>query len=95
LALKIFGIDGPTLQMDQPNTNFDYANINALVFFCNTVEDYLFIQLFIEAPAYFSPKVRGPSSLLHRLLTGKGTLDQAHWAWDELLAFSECCSPAR
>ena len=56
LALKIFGIDGPTLLEDEPDTRtFDYANINAPVFFSNTVEHYLFIQdLFIGAPGYFA-----------------------------------------
>jgi hypothetical protein len=89
LALKIFGIDGPTLLEDEPDTHtFDYANINAPVFFCNTVEDYLFIRgLFIEAPAYFAQGAAGRHRFYTDFLTGKGTLDQAHWAWDELLAF--------
>ena len=89
LALKIFGIDGPTLLDAEPDTGtFDYANINAPVFFCNTVEDYLFIQgLFIEAPAYFAQGAAGRHRFYTDFLTGKGTLDQDHWAWDELLAF--------
>jgi hypothetical protein len=89
LALKIFGIAGPILLDDEPDTGtFDYANINAPVFFCNTVEDYLFIQqLFIEAPLYFSQGAVGRHRFHTDFLTGKGTLDQAHWAWDELLAF--------
>ena len=51
LALKMFGIDGSTLLEDEPDTHtFDYANINAPIFFYNTIEHYLFIQeLFIEA----------------------------------------------
>jgi hypothetical protein len=89
LALKIFGIAGPTLLDDEPDTGtFDYANINAPVFFCNTVEDYLFIQqLFIEAPLYFAQGSAGRHRFYTDFLTGKGTLDQDHWAWDELLAF--------
>jgi len=89
LALKIFGINGPTLLEDEPDTHtFDYANINAPVFFCNTVEDYLFIQqLFIEAPLYFAQGPAGRHRFYTDFLTGKGTLDQDHWAWDELLAF--------
>jgi len=89
LALKIFGTAGPILLDDEPDTGtFDYANINAPVFFCNTVEDYLFIQqLFIEAPLYFSQGAAGRHRFYTDFLTGKGTLDQAHWAWDELLAF--------
>jgi hypothetical protein len=89
LALKIFGIAGPALLDDEPDTGtFDYANINAPVFFCNTVEDYLFIQqLFVEAQAYFAQGAAGRHRFYSDFLTGKGTLDQEHWAWDELLAF--------
>ena len=90
LALKIFDIDGPTLLEDEPDTHtFDYANINAPIFFCNTVEHYLFIQeLFLEAPAYFRAR-RRPAAIVSYtdFVTGKGTLDQDDWAWDELLAF--------
>ena len=89
LALKIFDIAGPTLLEDEPDTHtFDYANINAPVFFCNTVEHYLFIQdLFIEAPAYFVQGTPGRHRFYQDFVTGKGTLDQDNWAWDELLAF--------
>ena len=89
LALKIFDIAGPTLLEDEPDTRtFDYANINAPVFFCNTVEHYLFIQdLFIEAPAYFVQGTPGRHRFYQDFVTGKGTLDQDNWAWDELLAF--------
>jgi hypothetical protein len=89
LALKIFDIDGPTLLEDEPDTHtFDYANINAPIFFCNTVEHYLFIQeLFIEAPAYFVQGAPGRHRFYKDFVTGKGTLDQDNWAWDELLAF--------
>ena len=89
LALKIFDIAGPTLLEDEPDTRtFDYANINAPVFFCNTVEHYLFIQqLFVEAPAYFAQGTAGLHRFYTDFLTGKGTLDRDHWAWDELLAF--------
>jgi hypothetical protein len=89
LALKIFGVDGPTLLDDEPDTlTFDYANINAPIFFCNTVEHYLFIQqLFVEAQAYLAQGATGRHRLYADFLTGKGTLDQDHWAWDELLAF--------
>ena len=89
LALKIFGIAGPTLLEDEPDSGtFDYANINAPVFFCNMVEHYLFVQqLFVEAPAYFAQGTVGLHRFYTDYLTGKGTLDQDHWAWDELLAF--------
>jgi hypothetical protein len=89
LALKVFGIEGPTLLEDEPDTHtFDYANIDAPIFFCNTVEHYLFIQeLFIEAPLYFSQGASGRHRFFRDFVTGKGTLDQDQWAWDELLAF--------
>ena len=89
LALKIFGIDGPTLLEDEPDTRtFDYANINAPVFFSNTVEHYLFIQdLFIGAPGYFARGAPGRHDFFKDFVTGKGSLDPEHWAWDELMAF--------
>jgi hypothetical protein len=89
LALKIFDIDGPTLLEDEPDTRtFDYANINAPIFFCNTVEHYLFIQeLFLEAPTYFAQGAPGRHRFYREFVTGKGTLDQNEWAWDEFLAF--------
>ena len=89
LALKMFGIDGSTLLEDEPDTHtFDYANINAPIFFCNTVEHYIFIQeLFIEAPVYFAQGAPGRHRFFRDFVTGKGTLDQDQWTWDELLAF--------
>ncbi|MDH6708848.1 hypothetical protein P3T27_005594 [Kitasatospora sp. MAA19] len=89
LALKIFDIAGPTLLDDEPDTGtFDYANINAPIFFCNTVEHYLFIQeLFLNAPSYFSQGRPGAHRFFTDFVTGKGTLDQDDWAWDEFLAF--------
>jgi hypothetical protein len=89
LALKIFGTDGPTLLEDEPDTQtFDYANINAPIFFCNTVEHYLFIQeLVLEAPTYFAQGAPGRHRFFRDFVTGKGILDQDQWAWDELFAF--------
>ena len=89
LALKMFDIAGPTLLDDEPDTGtFDYNTINMPVFFCNTVAHYLFIQqLFTDAPSYFARGKAGAHQLLTEYLTGKGTLAQKDWAWDELLAF--------
>ncbi|MFG2883396.1 catalase family protein [Streptomyces sp. NPDC048297] len=89
LALKMFDVPGPTLLEDEPDTGtFDYANINGPVFFCNTVEHYLFIQeLFLNAPAYFAEGRTGMHRFFADFVTGKGTLDQGDWAWDEFLAF--------
>ena len=89
MALKIFDVNGPTLLEDEPDTGtFDYATINAPVFFCNTVEHYLFINdLFIEAGQYFSQGRLGQHRFFRDWVTGKGTLDEDQWAWEELLAF--------
>jgi hypothetical protein len=89
LGLKIFDMEGPTLLEDEPDTRtFDYANINAPIFFCNTVAHYTFIQeLFFEAPAYFAQGTPGEHRFYRDYVTGKGTLNPDQWAWDELLAF--------
>lgn len=89
LALKIFDIDGPTLLEDEPDTRtFDYALVNAPIFFCNTVEHYLFIQqLALELPAYFAQGAPGRHRFYRDFVTGKGTLSEDEWAWDEFLAF--------
>lgn len=88
LAMKMFDIDGPTLLEDEPDSRtFDYTNINGPIFFCNTVQHYLFIQeLFLDAPSYFAQGPAGAHRFFSDFVTGKGTLDQADWAWDELLA---------
>jgi hypothetical protein len=89
LALKIFDIDGQTLLEDEPDSRtFDYTNINAPIFFCNTVEHYLFIQeLFLAAPDYFAQGRPGQHRFYRDFITGKGTLSEDDWAWDEFLAF--------
>ena len=89
LALKMFDIAGPTLLADEPDAGtFDYNTINMPVFFCNTVAHYLFIQqLFTDAPRYFARGKAGAHQFLTEFLTGKGTLAEKDWAWDELLAF--------
>ena len=89
LALKMFNVAGTTLVDDEPDAGtFDYNTINMPVFFCNTVAHYLFIQqLFTDAPSYFVRGKDGIHQLLTEYLTGKGTLAEKDWAWDELLAF--------
>ena len=89
LALKMFDVAGTTLVDDEPDAGtFDYNTINMPVFFCNTVAHYLFIQqLFTDAPTYFARGKAGIHQLLTEYLTGKGTLAEKDWAWDELLAF--------
>jgi hypothetical protein len=88
MGLKLFGIDGQTLLEDEPDSHtFDYALINAPIFFCNTVEHYLFIQqLFLQADEYFRRGKQGLHQFLHDWVTGMGTLAPEDWAWDELAA---------
>ena len=88
MALKMFGIDGPTLLEDEPDTHtFDYTCINGPIFFCNTLEHYLFFQdLFLQASTYFAQGRPGMHRFLTDFVTGKGTFEQDEWAWDELLA---------
>ncbi|MES9525055.1 catalase family protein [Streptomyces capoamus] len=95
LALKIFDIDGPSLLEDEPDARtFDYALINAPIFFCNTVKHYLFIQeLFLAAPAYFAEGARGRHRFFRDFVTGKGSLSEDEWAWDEFLAFLRVSQP--
>ncbi|MET8629646.1 catalase family protein [Kitasatospora sp. NPDC004669] len=89
LALKMFDIDGPTLLEDEPDSRtFDYNTINAPVFFCNTVEHYLFIQeLFLSAGEYFAQGKSGRHRFYRDYVTGKGTLSEDEWAWEEFLTF--------
>ncbi|MFJ1609010.1 catalase family protein [Streptomyces sp. NPDC088253] len=89
LALKLFDIDGPTLLEDEPDTHtFDYACINAPIFFCNTAEHYAFIQeLVADAPTYLAKGKPGFHQFLHDFVTGKGSLPPEEWAWEELRAF--------
>jgi hypothetical protein len=94
LALKIFDIDGPVLLEDEPDTRtFDYANINAPVFFANSVEHYMFIQdLFLHSNEYLAQGKLGRHRLYKDFVTGKGTLAEDEWVWDEFFAFIRLAS---
>jgi hypothetical protein len=95
MGLKLFGVAGPTLLEDEPDSGtFDYANINAPIFFCNTVEQYVIIQqLFLKigvAPPAGETHEEKRARLHHFLytwVTGGGTLPPEEWMWDELGAF--------
>jgi hypothetical protein len=77
-------LDDP--QAQQSHT-FDYTLIHAPIFFCNTVEHYLFIQpLFLHPEAYLSRGKPGLHQFLHDWVTGMGTHAPEDWAWDELAA---------
>jgi hypothetical protein len=88
MALKMFDIPGTCLLEDEPDAHtFDYTTINAPIFFCNTVEHYLFLQdLFLQAATYFAHGPSGAHRFYTDFVTGKGTLEEDDWAWDELMA---------
>src|SRR5215813_6560670 len=93
-GLKIFGIEGPTLLEDEPDSHtFDYALINHPVFFVNTLKHYIFIQsLFADRglqPPKLTPEQQQAAlhQFLYNFVTGKGTLPPEEWAWEELGAF--------
>jgi hypothetical protein len=93
MGLKLFGIEGPTLLEDEPDSGtFDYAMINHPVFFANTVEHYRYIQgLFLRPRHAPSSAEESPAAaraqlhqVLHDFLTGCGQLPPEKWAWEPL-----------
>jgi hypothetical protein len=88
-AIKIFEVDGTKLVEDEPNaTTFDYVLKNNPTFIANTAKHYLFIQeIGDQVGAYLERGKAGFHDLLNDFLTGKGTLEQQDWAWEELFAF--------
>ena len=58
------------------------------IFIANTAKHYLFIEeIANDLPHYLARGKAGFHELLTDFLTGKGTLEQSDWAWDELFAF--------
>jgi hypothetical protein len=88
-AIKIFDVDGTKLVDDEPDsTTFDLVLKNNPTFIANTAKHYLFIQeIGNDSAKYLARGKAGFHELLTHLLTGKGTLQQADWAWDEMFAF--------
>ena len=61
---------------------------NNPTFIANTAKHYLFIQeIGNDSAKYLARGKAGFRELLTDLLTGKGTLEQEDWAWDEMFAF--------
>jgi hypothetical protein len=89
LAMKMFGIDGQKLMDDEPYApTFDLVLKNTPLFIANTARHYLFIEEVVNDSArYLARGMLGLHQLLSDFLTGKGTLQEPDWAWDELLAF--------
>jgi hypothetical protein len=88
-AIKIFDVPGTKLVDDEPDaTTFDLVLKNNPTFIANTAKHYLFIQeIGDRAGDYLARGRAGFRDLLTDLLTGKGTLQQEDWAWEELFAF--------
>ena len=88
-AIKIFDVDGTKLVEDEPDaTTFDYVLKNNPTFIANTAKHYLFIQeIGDQVGTYLERGKAGFHDLLNDFLTGKGTLEQQDWAWEELFAF--------
>lgn len=88
-AIKIFDVDGPKLVDVEPNAStFDLVLKNIPIFIANTARHYLFIEeITTDLPQYLARGKPGFRQLLTDFLTGKGTLGQSEWAWEELLAF--------
>jgi hypothetical protein len=94
LAMKIFDVAGPKLVEDEPDsTTFDLVLKNSPIFISNTAKHYLFIEEIVnDLPRYLARGTAGFHKLLADFLTGKGTLQQQDWAWDELFAFVKSAS---
>jgi hypothetical protein len=88
-AIKIFDVDGTKLVDDEPDsTTFDLVLKNNPTFIANTAKHYLFIQeIGDQAANYLARGREGFRELLTDFVTGKGSLDQQDWAWEELFAF--------
>jgi hypothetical protein len=88
-AIKIFDIDGTKLVEEEPDSStFDLVLKNNPTFIANTAKHYLFIQeIGNDAGNYLARGKEGFRELLTDLLTGKGTLPQEDWAWEEMFAF--------
>jgi hypothetical protein len=99
LAIKIFDIGGTKLVDDEPHsTTFDLVLKNNPTFIANTAKHYLFIQEIGDHTGDYLARGRaGFHELLADFVTGKGTLDQEDWAWEELFAFVKAATqtPAR
>ena len=88
-AIKIFDIGGTKLVEDEPDSaTFDLVLKNSPTFIANTAKHYLFIQeVGDQVPEYLKRGEAGFRQLLADFLTGKGTLGQDDWAWEELFTF--------
>ena len=86
-GLKFFNVPGHSiLEDDSGGSNFDYAMINAPVFFANTAQDYVVIARLFDALPGALMDPRTAKTWLHDFITRGGTLPPDKWLWDELFA---------
>lgn len=89
MAVKLFNVDGPMeLDDERHSRTMDFNMINGPIFFCNTVQKYVFLEkIFVDLPKYHARGKDGRNQMFHDWVTGFGNLAPADWAWDELGAF--------
>jgi hypothetical protein len=84
-AIKMFGIEGPKLVEDEPNSpTFDLVLKNSPTFIANTAKHYLFIEQIGNDSLLSLPRKSGLPRALDRLRDRQGDARQSEWAWDEL-----------
>jgi hypothetical protein len=88
-AMKMFDIPGAKLVDDEPDSpTFDLVLKNNPIFLASTARHYVYVQEIVNnSAAYLSRGKPGFGDLLADILTRKGTLERADWAWSELFAF--------
>jgi hypothetical protein len=85
-GLKFFNVPGHSIiENDAGVSNFDYAMINAPVFFANTAKDYVVLERLFDALPGALMDPRTAKTWLHDFLTRGGTLPPDEWLWDEFL----------
>ena len=86
-GLKFFNVPGQSmLEKDAGASNFDYAMINAPVFFANTAKDYVVLERLFDALPGAVMDPRTAKIWLHDFVTRGGELPPDKWLWDELFA---------
>jgi hypothetical protein len=87
-AIKIFDVEGSELEEEPGSNTYDLVLKNRPAFIANTAKHYLFIQEIGDTVGdYLLKGKEGFHELMTDFVTGKGTLPQGDWAWDELFAF--------
>jgi hypothetical protein len=85
-GLKFFNVPGHSIiENEAVVSNFDYAMINAPVFFANTAKDYVVLERLFDALPGALMDPRTAKTWLHDFLTRGGTLPPDEWLWDEFL----------